>query len=136
MADNYAIVTQYETVEFLGGTRTRDVIAVGVRTAAHGVYFEFRVPKATYTAAIATQNANGFAIVYEDLFQIAGVDGVEWTQEPTPAGQLEDHVIVYVQSSSGNSSSSINVPYSQFAQELIAPKVAALVAQLDAAEAA
>lgn len=136
MADTYEIVTQYETVEFLGGTQTRPVIAVGVRTKAHGVYFEFRLAKADYSAANVKADANGFTIVYELLFDIPGVTDVEWTQEPTNAGQLADHVIVYVQSTSGNSSSSLDVPYSQFTQDIIAGKVEALRGQLDAAEAA
>ncbi len=73
-------------------------------------------------------------IVYELLFEIPGVSDVEWTQEPTSAGQLQDHVIVYVVSTSGNSSASIDVPYSQFTQDIIAGKVEKLRGQLDAAE--
>jgi hypothetical protein len=136
MADTYDVVTQYETVEFLGGTQTRPVMAVGVRTKAHGVYFEFRLPKADYNATNVKADANGFTIVYEDLFQIDGVQDVEWTQEPTTSGQLQDHVLVYFTSTSGNSSSSVDVPYSQFTQDIIATKVKGLRAQLDAAEAA
>jgi hypothetical protein len=136
MADTYDVVTQYETVEFLGGTQTRPVIAVGVRTKAHGVYFEFRLPKADYNPTNVKNDANGFTIVYELLFTIDGVTDVEWTQEPTNAGQLQDHVIVYVTSTSGNSSSSIDVPYSQFTQDIISGKVEHLRGQLDAAEAA
>lgn len=135
MAEKYTIVTQYETVEFLGGTQTRPVIAVGVRTQDHGVYFEFRLPKASYNVTNVKADAEGFSIVYELLFEIPGVTDVEWTQEPTTAGQLEDHVLVYITSTSGNSSSSIDVPYSQFTQDKIAAKVKALRAQLDNAEA-
>lgn len=134
MADTYDVITQYETVEFLGGTQTRPVIAIGVRTHEHGVYFEFRLPKADYNAANVKNDANGFTIVYELLFEIPGVSDVEWTQEPTSAGQLQDHVIVYVVSTSGNSSASIDVPYSQFTQDIIAGKVEKLRGQLDAAE--
>lgn len=135
MAEAYTIVTQYETVEFLGGTQTRPVIAVGVRTQDHGVYFEFRLPKPDYNVANVKNDAEGFSIVYELLFEIPGVSDVEWTQEPTTAGQLQDHVLVYVVSTSGNSSASLDVPYSQFTQEKIAAKVKALRGQLDATEA-
>lgn len=134
MAEQYSIVTQYETVEFLGGTQTRPVMAVGVRTADHGVYFEFRLPKADYNAANVKNDAEGFSIVYELLFTIPGVSDVEWTQEPTNAGQLQDHVLVYVVSTSGNSSSSIDVPYSKFTQDYIAAQVKKLRTQLDNAE--
>ena len=134
MADTYTVETQYETVEFLGGTQTRPVMAVGVRTNVHGVYFEFRLPKADYTTANVRNNANGFTIVYEDLFAIPGVTDVEWTQEPTQGGQLEDHVVVYFTSTSGNSSTSIDFPYSQFTQDYIATRVAFAITALDAAE--
>jgi len=135
MANDYSIVTQYETVEFLGGTQTRPVIAVGVRTAVHNVYFEFRLPKADYNSANVQNDANGFTIIYELLFTIPGVVDVEWTQEPTVSGQLEDHVVVYVQSTSGNSSVSLDFPYSQFTQSFVAARVALALEQMDAAEA-
>lgn len=130
----YAIIVQYPTVEFIGGTQTRDVMAVGVRTNDHGVYFEFRLPKADYNATNVKSDANGFTIIYELLFDIPGVADVEWAQEPTPAGELQDHVIVYYVSTSGNSSSFVDVPYSQFTQDHIAALVQAGRAELDSAE--
>jgi hypothetical protein len=135
MANNYSIQTQYETTEFLGGTQTRAVIAVGVRTNNHGVYFEFRIPKGDYNSAVVHSNANGFTIVYELLFTIPGVSDVEWTQEPTTSGQLKDHVLVYFASTSGNSSAHIDVPYDHFTQDYIAARVAFARAGMDAAEA-
>lgn len=135
MAADYTIVTQYETVEFLGGTQTRPVIAVGVRTTDHGIYFETRIDKADYTATVAKENAHGFTIIYEMLFDIPGVTDVEWAQEPNTAGILQDHVIVYVESTSGASSQSIDVPYSKFTQDYVAGKVRAIRAQMDEAEA-
>jgi hypothetical protein len=134
MAASYSIQTQYETVEYLGGTQTRPVIAVGVLTVGHGVYFEFRIPKVNYNSANVRNDANGFTIIYEMLFTIPGVVDVEWTQEPTQAGQLADHVVVYFESTSGNSSASIDFPYTQFTQDYIAARVAFARAGLDAAE--
>lgn len=134
MANTYTVQTQYETVEYLGGTQTRPVIAVGVQTVAHGVYFEFRIPKSGYTSGAVKSNANGYTIIYELLFTIPGVTDVEWAQEPTNAGQLEDHVLVYFESTSGDSSASIDVPYSQFTQDYISARVAHAIEGLDAAE--
>jgi hypothetical protein len=131
---SYRVVSQYETVEYLGGTQTRPVMAVGVVTNVHGIYFEFRLPKADYNTANVRNNANGFTIIYELLFTIPGVTDVEWTQEPTAGGQLEDHVVVYFVSESGQSSASIDFPYSQFTQDYIAARVAFARAALDAAE--
>jgi hypothetical protein len=130
----YSIVTQYPTVEYLGGTQTKDVMAVGVRTNDHGVYFEFRLDKKAYTAANVKSDANGYTIVYELLFDIDGVTDVEWSQQPTAAGELQDHVTVYFTSSSGNSSSFIDFPYSRFTQDIISAAVGKARAVLDDAE--
>lgn len=135
MAD-YTIVTQYPDVEVIGGGQTRDVQVVGVVTGGHGVYFETRLPRANATTANIKSNANGFTIVYEMLFGIPGVAAVQWTQEPTASGLLEDHVIVYVTSTSGNSTGVLDFPYSKFNQDIIEPAVAKLRASLDATEAA
>ena len=51
MADTFSVVTQYPTVEYLGGTQTRDVIAVVYTLKLSGLYFEARIPAADYTAA-------------------------------------------------------------------------------------
>jgi hypothetical protein len=132
----YTILGTRPDLEFLGGTRTKPVMVVSVVTQEHGVYFETRIDTVDYTADVARQNANGFTIIYELLFQIPGVSDVGWAQEATPAGQLQDHVIVYVSSSSGQSSGIVDVPYSQFTQDIIAGKVKTLRAELDATEGA
>lgn len=136
MADTYTIVTQRPDVEIIGGQQTRNVMVVGTITAAHGIYFERRYPRASFSAKIAQEDANGFTIVFEDLFQIAGVTDVAWTQEITPSNQLEDHVIVYYVSSSGDSSNYVDVPFRQFTQDYIASRVKAGRAVLDANEGA
>jgi hypothetical protein len=50
-------------------------------------------------------------------------------------GQLKDHVLVYFESTSGNSSAHIDVPYDHFTQDYIAARVAFARAGMDAAEA-
>ena len=134
MADTYTILGTRPDVEFLGGTLTRNVMVVSVLTREHSVYFETRIPSKDYTAQVAKENAFGFTIVYELLFDIPGVAAVTWSQQTTDTGQLQDHVLIYVESTSGNSSGIVNVPYSQFAQELVKPKVAKLRTALDDAE--
>lgn len=134
MANDYDVITQYETIEFLGGTQTRSVIAVGCRTHVHDIYFEFRIVKKDYNSANVHNDANGYTIIYELLFTIPGVVDVEWTQEPTQGGQLQDHVIVYIESTSGDSTTSISFPYSQFNQDYIAARVKFARTGLDNAE--
>lgn len=134
MAD-YRIVTQYPDVEVLGTGKTNDVQVIGATTNEHGVYFEFRLGRKTATTKNIRDTARGFTIIYEMLFDIPGVAGVQWTQEPTAQGLLADHVIVYVTSTSGDSEGVLDFPYSQFNQDVIEPKVAKLRASLDATEA-
>lgn len=136
MADTYEIVVQRPDTEILGGQQTRPVMVVGTVTAAHGIYFERRYPRALFSETVAQEDAYGFTIVFEDLFQIAGVSDVAWTQEISPSNQLEDHVIVYYVSSSGNSSNFVDVPFRRFTQDYIASRVKAGRAVLDANEAA
>lgn len=133
MAD-YQIVTQYPDVEVIGGTQTRDVQVIGAVTNEHGVYFETRLPRKNATTTNIRDQVNGFAIIYEMLFEIPGVADVEWTQEPTAAGQLADHVRVYVESTSGESSGVLDFAYARFNQTVIAAAVKKLRASLDATE--
>jgi hypothetical protein len=134
MASDYTIGPQYETTEYLGGTQTRAVIAVGVTTALHNVYFEFRLPKKNYNTGNVRNFAAGYTAQYNLLFGIPGVIDAEWTQEPTIGGQLQDHVIIYFESTSGNSSASVDIPYSQWTYEYAKARVAHARAGLDAAE--
>ena len=131
---SYRIVTQYPDVEVLGSGKTRDVQVVGATTNEHGIYFEFRLPRKDATTKNIRDSANGFTIIYELLFDIPGVAGVQWTQEPTQAGLLADHVLVYVTSTSGDSESVLDFPFDQFTQTIIAPKVTKLRTALDATE--
>jgi hypothetical protein len=132
---NYSIVTQYPDTEVIGGNLTQDVQVVGVVTSPHGVYFETRLPRKIATTANIKLQAGGLATHYEQLFGIDGVAAITWTQEPTAAGLLEDHLIVYVTSTSGDSEGQLDFPYSQFANDVIEAAVAKLRAGLDATEA-
>lgn len=134
MADAYKIGPQYETTEYLGGTQTRPVIAVGVTTTLHNVYFEFRIPKKNYNSGNVRNFAAGYTAQYNLLFTIPGVVDAEWTQEPTIAGQLEDHVIIYFRSTSGDSSASVDIPYSHWTYDYAKARVEHAREGLDAAE--
>jgi hypothetical protein len=126
----YTVVTQYPTTEFLGGTNTQDVTAVGILTNGHGVYIEFRIPDSQYTAALGKDYAIGYTGTVEQEFLLPGVVGVSWSQEPNAQDQLVDMIEVTVQSDSGNSQAVVSFPLSQIGlaatNTLIANKVAAL----------
>jgi hypothetical protein len=136
LAAAWKIVAQYPDVETDGGQLARDVMVVGTLTQSHGVYFERRYPRATFKESIAQSDAKGFTIVFEDLFQIAGVDAVTWGQKLNAANQLQDFITVYYVSSSGESSNYVEVPFSALTQAHVAALVKSGRAVLDANEGA
>jgi hypothetical protein len=128
-------------VEFLGGTQVRDVLVLSAWTVPHDVYFEARYPASGYKVADVKSSALGYSIVYEDLYSIPGVDEVAWTQIETASGMLQDGVILYVSSTSGLSSDTVTVPYSQLSQNVagqgfpsVTTRVKTLRAKLDSLE--
>jgi hypothetical protein len=134
VAETFTVVTQYPTLEFIGGTQTQDVMAIGYRTVAHGVYFEVRIPRKGYTPANVNSTGVGYTGTIEAAFANDNVIGGEWSQTPTAAGELVDNIVYTVASDSGNSTAQLVVPYSQLAPELYDPKLAALAKSLNDAE--
>lgn len=134
MASTFDVITQYPTLEFLGGTQTQDVMAVGYRTKAHGVYFEVRIPRNIYNATQVHDYGLGYTGTVEAVFSEPGVIGAEWTQTPTSAGELTDNIVVTVSSDSGNSTAQYTIPFSQLSSEFYGPPIAALLEQLNTAE--
>lgn len=134
MAELFEVVTQYPTLEFIGGTQTQDVMAIGYRTKGHGVYFEVRIPRAGYTPANVNSTGIGYSTLIEDIFFTSNVIGVEWTQIPTAAGELQDAYVVTVASNSGNSSSQLTLYDKDLAPAIYEPKIKALIKTVNDAE--
>lgn len=135
MADDFEVRVQYPTVEFLGGSQTRDVMAVGYVTKPSGIYFEARLPRNLYDAALVHSYGLGYTGTIEQVAAIPGIDGMTWQQAQQRDGTLLDQMVIYVTSSSGNSSGSFVQPFGTLGPKWVTPKVKALRAQLDAAEA-
>lgn len=135
MADTYTIVGQYPDVLVLGSGKTQDVQVIQVVTSPSGIYFETSLTRQNATSANIRNQVAGFASLYEAAAAVPGVAAVQWTQEPTRGGLLEDHVIFYVVSTSGESEGVINVSYTDFTPTRYKPRIKALVAALDATEA-
>jgi hypothetical protein len=130
----YSVETQYPTVEFLGGTQTRDVVAVGITTKGHGVYIEFRIPVTTYTPDNVKSNAIGYTGTIENAFTFPGVQGVSWGQSPDAAGELVDQITYTVVSDSGNSSAQLTLPLSGIGTSGQISKLKNLLASLNESE--
>lgn len=133
MADTFTVVTQYPTVEYLGGSKTQDVMAIGIVTKPSGIYTEFRVPQSIYSHSIVNATALGYANIYETAAGLDWVEGVQWSQVPSN-GQLADQITFTVVSTSGNSSAQLSVLVLKLGPQLHQPQITALHNQLDAAE--
>jgi hypothetical protein len=135
VAGDVANLSVSQTVEYIGGTKTRDVASVSVTTAS-GVYFEFRIPRADFTAAVAETEAKGYAAQVESLLTNPNVAGVQWSQDANTAGYLLDVGTITVQSKSGDSSLAFTVPWGHVFVEAISGRINTLAGELDAVEKA
>jgi hypothetical protein len=86
------------------------------------------------TTSYLKYTAQSYRDIYELLFTFPGVDSVEWYQVPNNSGLLVDHVRIYVTSTSGASTSVIDIPYSQLGQYEDGTKIGNLRAALDNTE--
>ena len=134
MADAYTVVGQYPDTEYLGGTATRAVTAVQYTTKPHGVYFEARIPDAELSTDTVDSTGRVDSEALEALYSIDGVTDVEWTQVSTPSGYLDDEIIVYFQTPSGNSSGSVTEPFTGLSQSKTSKDVASAIANLQEIE--
>lgn len=131
----YKVERQFPGIETLGSQGTRDVTIVGITTNGHGVYLEFRIPQAFYSAQQVKNYSTGYTGTIESMFAVSGVVGLQWIQQVSPANELQDAIIVTVASDSGDSTGQFTVPFRDFKPEVVAPKAAKLIAELNAAEA-
>lgn len=134
MADTFSVITQYPTLEFLGGTQTQDVMAIGYRTKAHQIYFEVRVPKKLYSTEIVHDYGIGYTGTLEQFFANPNVIGGEWTQTPTASGELQDNMTYTVQSDSGNSTGQVTFAFANLVTDKVNAAIDKLVTSLNNSE--
>lgn len=131
-----ALVDSHQTVETLGGTTARDVQEAIFMATASGVTFPVRVPLTTANRAdrtlLKTQLLNIAATragYVAQALMIPGVVGLYATQQVNASNEIEDHWIVTVESGSGQSTTTIDVPFRNFVpalEQLVPPAVAGL----------
>lgn len=134
MASDFTVVTQYPTVEYLGGNQTRNVVAVGYNITQYSLYFEARIPSSVYSATQVNDYGIGYTATIISLLQIPGVTDGFWSQAPTSGGELEDQLTLTVTTASGNSSATITYPASKWSVQDVEPGVTALLNELTTAE--
>jgi hypothetical protein len=132
--DLITVVTQYKDRIYLGGTQTLPATAVGILTYPHGVYLEFRIPQTSYNAQAVSDYKVGFNDTAEAMFTIPGVTDMSWAENPRPSGQVIDEYTLYLETPSGASTGELVIPSGDLAVSIAGPKVAAIIAALQAAE--
>ena len=131
----YDVVAQYPTVQFLGGTQTQDVVAVGIVTRGHQVYVEFNIPRNIYSAQEVKNYSTGYTGSVEQFFEVPGVTGVAWSQQPNASGNLIPTLTFTVESTSGLSAATFSVPLASATDTLVKARATALRKELNDAEA-
>jgi len=134
VANSFQVVRQYPDTEYLGGTQTRPVTAVGYRTIPYNIYFESRIPDASYNQ---TEVDNTGKVNSEPLIAVralTNVTDVEWTQVTRPSGYVEDEIIVYYRTPTGNSEGSLITPFTGISAAVVQPLVDEAVSDLTASE--
>lgn len=122
------------TVELLGGAKTQDVYEVSTSTTPGNVYFQFRVPVYLADPGSLRATAEAMSVSIESVLSLTGVVGMEYVQDVNQANLLVDYMLIYVTSSSGESSDYLRWPLASIDLRVVATPVAALIAKLDAFE--
>lgn len=131
----YRIIRQFPVLETAGTQGSTNATAVGIETNGHGVYLEFRVPDKVYSAQQVKDYATGYTGTVEQMFELAGVIGVQWFQDATPANQLADMALVTVESDSGDSQQQFQIPFRSFTPANVEKQAKPIIAKMNAAEA-
>lgn len=117
MATNYTILNQWPSSALQGGSNVVATVEFAVQTKPNSLYFQFRRPKAQLAkldsaARLAEIDtiADQLAVRIEAVFAEKNVIDIQYSQDTTPAGQISDMEIVYVQSDSGSSVGEVTIP--------------------------
>ena len=131
------------TIQTLGSDILRDAFRVTWQaTPSNVVYSLLFAPVEIWTAELVNQQGDVWANNWNQNAAVPGVAGITVTQQVDTAGNLQDVAQVTVLSTSGNSSSLINLPPAEWSPSVegttlttsFGDAVRAEVARLDAIE--
>lgn len=128
-------VTSRDTIMVKADGSTVDAATISATDGIYGIDFSFTIPKTDWRAGPIKVSASNYASYIQ---QIGGHDFVEaawYAPDTTAAGLLQDTLVVLVQSTSGNSDTQVEIPFSQLNTPGAFGKIDAAHAKLDAIEA-
>lgn len=140
----YSFLIAEPTVQVLSPEIIRDAQRVSAQAAKSGVVFSLLfAPYPTdpdgnviWTPEAIASQLSDWAGTWDTNAAVPGVLGIALSQDIDAAGLLKDVALVTVSSTSGNSTTQLNLYPADFFPDTFAPRVAAARAQLDAVEAA
>ena len=135
MADNFDVLGSTWAEELQPDGSTIDVQQVQIKATPSGVVFAVRIPVAALSDQAVVAAATPLADVFNGTAGIAQVMSITTLQETNTAGQLEDVVQATIRSTSGKSTSLVELPLTEVLRGRLPEAVGVLVAELDEIEA-
>lgn len=134
MADNFDVLGSRATEEVQPDGTTIDVQQVDCKATPSGVVFGVRVPLATFSDGAVLAAASPLADTFNEVATLPAVTSVSMVQDVTPLGGIEDRVQATIVSTSGKSSSIVDMPLSEVQRGRLPEAVGALQGELDEVE--
>ncbi len=135
MADPFVILGTVPDVELVPPNKTRPVRVVTARAEPSGVVFFFTVVKGDFVPSHINLIAHDIAVALNRDAAVEGVAGIEIGEEINASLQRYPSATVTVESTSGNSTDEITVPYGHLFDDGFATRVEKARANLDEIEA-
>jgi hypothetical protein len=135
VATLYSILGSVSTVELIGGSSTRPVRLITARAEPSGVVFTFRVAPADFVASHVALIAHDIAQRLNIDAAVPGVVDLTVYLDVNQQGQYVYKATATVESSSGDSSADVAVPYNSLWDDRFDTLIERERANLDAIEA-
>jgi hypothetical protein len=108
---SYEFLLNEPTIQTLGSDIVRDAMRITYRAQPSGVVFSLLfAPVEIWTAQTVADQAQLWSDNWNQNALVPGVVGIATTQQVNAAGNLEDVALVTVSSTSGNSTSQLELP--------------------------
>lgn len=134
MGDGFTILGTVPTIELVGQNSTRPVRQITARADPSGVSFSFVVVPGDYQPSHVNLIAHDIAAALNKDALVPGVVDINVYQDVNSGGQFVNKAAVTVESTSGNSTVEIQIPYGSIFGASFAKQVAAARATMDEIE--
>jgi hypothetical protein len=128
-------VKSRDTILVQGSGVVVDAATISAIDGIYGIYFEFTLPKTSWKAQIIHVSASDYASYIQAIGAHDHVTAAFYAPDTNAAGLLVDTLVVVVESSSGLSSTQVEIPFSQLNTPAAFGKIDAANVKLNTIEA-